>query len=361
MRRNANSHYAIAAASAMVSLLFIAVPQARAAAAAPAKPVAKQDVKTLYDNLKPITVTIYVEGPGFKSGGSGVILHEAGFIATSAHVVEKGLHIFVEFATGSPELAQIVTLSRTEDLALLKVGKIPAGIKVPRLADSDKLAVGDDVFALGAPLGLKYTLTTGIISALRTNFEADNPLSVYPKNVIQTDAALNRGNSGGGLFNSAGEEVGIISFISSPTGGSVGLGFAVPSNVVRNRLFENPLPYIGLGLRRVPKPLAEALHWPVNDALLIEQVQPDSPAEGADLRGGLFDAQIGLATVSLGGDLIVKVGQFTTDKIKEIDGLLRSLKPGDKIPYTILRAGREQVVQVVVPEIIPVPPLPQNK
>src|SRR5262249_31841449 len=157
--------------------------------------------------------------------GTGVVLHKDKFIATAGHVVDGATEIRAEYRDGTFASAEIVTLSRTEDLALLKVDGIPAQMFIPSLADSDKLAVVQSGVCIGAPLGLKHTLAVGIISAIRK--DVGNELILMPREVIQTDAAMNQGNSGGAIFNDDGEIVGIASFIASTTGGSVGLGFAV--------------------------------------------------------------------------------------------------------------------------------------
>ncbi|MEM6531457.1 MAG: trypsin-like peptidase domain-containing protein [Myxococcota bacterium] len=312
-----------------------------------------QSLDALYDAVAPAVVTIFANSPGSPSVGSGVLLHEAGFIATAGHVVEHAWEIAVEFKGGQSEIAEIVTLSRSKDLALLKVDEVPASTFVPELADSSKLVVGEPVFCIGAPLGLKHTVTTGIVSAIRSEFGSE--LAFLPEDVIQTDAAINQGNSGGALFNRDGEVIGIASFIASGSGGSIGLGFAVPSNTVRERLFAEAIPYIGVGLRRIPPALAEVLNWSVTEALLVEIVKPGSSAADAGLKGGEIEATIGGITLMLGGDLIVKVGDLEVGKTAEVHDYLTGLKAGDVIPYTVLRGGERILVEVTL-ESITVPP-----
>lgn len=312
-----------------------------------------ESLDALYDGLAPSVVTIYAHNPGSPSVGSGVLLHKDGFIATAGHVVDTAWEIAVEFKGGQSRIAEIVTLSRSKDLALLKVDSVPPNTFVPELADSSKLVVGEPVFCIGAPLGLKHTITTGIVSAIRSEFGSE--LAFLPENVIQTDAAINQGNSGGALFNRRGQVIGIASFIASGTGGSIGLGFAVPSNAVRKRLFDEAIPYIGVGLRRIPPALAEVLNWATTDALLVEIVKPNSPAAAAGLRGGDIEATIGGITLMLGGDLIVKVGDLAVSKTLEVHEYLTGLSPGDVIPYTVLRSGERIQVNVTI-ESITVPP-----
>jgi serine protease Do len=285
--------------------------------------------------------------------GSGVLLHESGFVATAAHVVEEAEMIELEYKDGSKSEAHVVTLSRTEDLALLKADRVPKGTAVPALADSDKLKVGQLVFAVGTPQNYPHTLSAGVISSVRS----EPSRGLTPGHVIQTDAAMNPGNSGGPLFNEKGEVVGIASFIFSKSGGSEGLGFAIPSNVVRRRLFDRPLPYLGFSLRILPQPVMELFNWPYPGGILVEQVRPQSPAAQAGLRGGAVDADVGGSRVRLGGDLIVKVGPFDAWKTDEIGGYLSGLKPGDAIDYRVLRKGELVDVAVTVPAREQIPSL----
>ncbi len=311
------------------------------------------NLDALYDGLAPAVVTIYASAPGAPGVGSGVVLHPDGFVATAAHVVEHAWEINVEFKNGESSAAEVVTLSRSKDLALLKVEEIPAATFVPELGDSSELVVGEPVFCIGAPLGLKHTLTTGIVSAIRSDF--GHELAFLPKNVIQTDAANNQGNSGGALCNRRGQVIGIASFLASTTGGSVGLGCAVPSNTVRQRLFVEAIPYIGVSLRRIPAPLAEVLNWAAPDALLVEIVKPGSAAYRAGLRGGEIEATVGGITLMLGGDLIVKVGDLEIGDTTQVHEYLTGLKAGDVISYTVIRSGERTQVDVPVETII-VPP-----
>lgn len=207
--------------------------------------------------------------------------------------------------------------------------------------------------SIGAPLGLKHTLTAGVVSALR-----DDPRALVPRQIIQTDAALNSGNSGGALFNYKGEVVGVASYIATLSGGSMGLGFAVPSNTVRNRLFENALPYLGTSLRYIPKKYADIFNWPV-DGLLVERVEDGSPAAGAGLRGGQVDALVDGTPVRLGGDYILKVGELESNKRAEVAAYLHGLKEGDTIRYTVMREGRVGTVDVKVGKFPPLPAMPK--
>ena len=316
-----------------------------------------ENLDVLYDGLSPAIVTIstdrFGEGPSI---GTGVLVHEKGYIVTAGHVVEGSDSIAVHFLEGDSKAARIVTLSRTEDLALIKVDDVDAKIYIPELGDSDRLKVGQPVFMIGTPLGLHHTLTEGIISSLRETQANVLMMPHLPEKLIQTDAAMNQGNSGGAIFNADGQVVGIASFIASPSGGSVGLGFAVPSNAVRRRLFDQALPYIGVSLRRIPADLAALFNWPP-DSLLIEHVDPTSAAAAAGLRGGAIEAQIGMLKLRLGGDLIVRVGDLEAGKAKEIHAYLRGLKAGESIRYVVARGGSAYEVSVPLAETFELPQL----
>ena len=291
--------------------------------------------------------------------GAGILLHSDGYVATAAHVVEGADAILVVFKDGLQVQATVVTLSRTEDLALLKVdaADIPKNVQPAVLGDSDLIRVGQSVFSIGTPLGLGHTLTSGVVSSVRHG----KPQGLQPGNVIQTDAALNQGNSGGPLFNDKGEVVGIASYIATTTGGSQGLGFAVPSNTVRKRLFENALPWLGLSLRHLPTEVCTLFNWPYPEVMLIERVAPGSAGETAGLRGGTIDAVIGGTPVRLGGDVIVKVGGLDAFETEKIGVALARVKTGDKVHYTVMRAGKLIETDVEVPNRLSVPKLPFSK
>lgn len=285
--------------------------------------------------------------------GSGVLVHAEGWVVTAAHVVDEADLIEVEFVDGAASVAEIVTLSRTEDLALLKVEKPPKKPTVAALGDSDALKPGMRLFAIGAPMGLTHTVTSGVVSALRT----DTRKGLHPSRLIQTDVPINQGNSGGPLFNEAGEVVGIASFIASRSGGSVGLNFAIPSSTVKARLFDAPLPWIGVSVRFVPKEFAEVMNWPIEAGLLVEKVKSGGPADKAGLHGGMIEAEIRGTSVILGGDLVLKVNGLPTTDSQAIGRSLAGLQAGDVIRYEVLCAGASKTIEVPLPKLAKVPAL----
>jgi serine protease Do len=286
--------------------------------------------------------------------GSGVLVHEGGYVVTAAHVVEDAEVIEVHWRDGFSTTATIVSLSRSEDIALLKTKEVPKkGLVVVPLGDSDALKPGQRLFAIGAPYGLEHSITSGIVSAARANPRR----GLIPQRLLQTDVPINQGNSGGPLFNDKGEVIGIASFMLSKSGGSVGLNFAVPSNTVRTRLFDEALPYIGVTLRFIPKDVAEIFNWPVEGGFLVETVKPGSVAETAGLKGGVVAAEVGGNAVKLGGDFITSVNGISSIETSAVAEVLRALKPGELIRYEVVRAGKTRTVEVPVPTDIKVPRL----
>ncbi len=289
--------------------------------------------------------------------GSGVLVHASGFVVTAAHVVEDADSIEVHWNDGFKADAVIVSLSRSEDLALLKVASVPPKVVVAKLGDSDALKPGQRVFAIGAPYGLEHTITAGVVSALRGNWQR----GLMPRHLVQTDVPINQGNSGGPLFSEVGEVVGIASFMLSKSGGSVGLNFAVPSNTVRARLFEQALPWIGVSLRYIPKDVAQVFNWPVESGFLVEKIRPGSAADKGGLKAGMAPSNVGGNEVVLGGDLITAVNGVDTLKPDDVAQVLRSLKPKDAIHYQVLRGGKPMTVDVSLPESPAIPVLPTLK
>ncbi|MFT3712918.1 MAG: trypsin-like peptidase domain-containing protein [Archangium sp.] len=326
-------------------------------------------MEELFAKVDPAVVTVRVATKTFTENergaimamqiftGSGVLVEASGFVVTAAHVVEDAEQIELHWADGFKTNARVITLSRTEDIALLKADAVPAKPVVAVVGDSNALKVGQRLFAIGAPYGLEHTLTAGVVSALRTN---DRP-GLLPRHLVQTDVALNQGNSGGPLFNEKGEVIGIASFILSQTGGSVGLNFAVPSSTVRSRLFEEALPYIGVSLRYISRDVAELFNWPYEGAFLVETVREGSPAEKAGLKGGSAASDVAGNKVKLGGDLILSVNGVPATDPAKVGKALRALKSGEMIRYEVIRGGQPLKVDVPIPSGFSVPALSKPK
>ena len=278
--------------------------------------------------------------------GSGVILSSDGFIVTNAHVVQgarkirvrlQGLEKQTPAALSEPMgpiEAKLVGLDRQTDLAVLKIEM--TNLPELQFANSSDLKQGQVVFAFGSPLGLENSVTMGVVSSTARQIDPDNP-SIY----IQTDAPINPGNSGGPLVDVDGHVVGINTFILSQSGGNEGLGFAIPSDVVRN-IFDQIRTeghvhrgQIGVYLRTITPELVEGLHLPVNRGVLLEDVGPHSPAE----RSGL---KVGDIVTSIGGKPVDDVRQFALD--------LYSYKIGQEAELGVLRDGKQTTLSVPVIE-----------
>lgn len=202
--------------------------------------------------------------------GSGVLISEDGKVLTAAHVIQASDFINVQFLDGSIISAEVVTSFVAADIALLKLSQIPKNIKPAKLGDSNKVSEGAQVFVIGAPYGLSHSLTVGHISARHAPNTTVSELEMGE--FLQTDAAINKGNSGGPMFNMDGEVIGIVSHILSQSGGSEGLGFALTSNTAKKLVLEKPSFWSGLKGYRLPVELARILNVPQTTALLVQKI-----------------------------------------------------------------------------------------
>lgn len=272
--------------------------------------------------------------------GSGVLISADGKVLTAAHVVHTADEIKVEFLDGTTARATVVASEPEADLALLQLDRAPAAAVVATLGDSDRAEVGDQVFVVGAPYGIGHTLTVGHISARH------KPNTIYSgmslAEFLQTDAAINQGNSGGPMFSMAGQVIGIVSHIISKSGGFEGLGFVVTSNMARRLLLERKSFWSGLDGIVLSGALARALNLPQPVGLLVQRVAHNSPSAITGLRGGTMKATIDGRTMTVGGDIILEVqgipitGRTSYEQIQE---RLGRLHPGAQFTVTILRGG----------------------
>lgn len=278
---------------------------------------------------------------GGVSSGSGVIISEDGYILTNNHVIENTSELAIVLADGTQLSAQLVGTDTFSDLAVLKVdGAVPA---VAQLGNSDALKPGETVIAIGSPLGdFKNTVTVGVISA--TGRSLDSGRGYLLENMIQTDAAINQGNSGGPLVNLAGQVIGLNTLVlrgSSGSGAVVeGLGFAVPSNTIQaaaSSIIEKGYvarPYLGIRWQWVDPSLAYRYGLPVEWGVFIAEILPDSPAEKAGLQEG---------------DIITHIGDVTLDSDHPFANALYRFTPGESVSLTVQR-GSEQIQMDVLLE-----------
>jgi putative serine protease PepD len=289
-----------------------------------------------------------------QGSGSGSIIDTKGHILTNHHVVADAQKLEVTLADGSKWPAKMVGLDPDNDLAVIKIDAPKEKLKVISMGDSKNLRIGQKVLAIGNPFGLQRTLTTGIISSLGRTIRSE--VGTLIEDVIQTDAAINPGNSGGPLLNSDGEIVGINSAIISPTGGSVGIGFAIPANTAKRVVPELlskgyvTYPWIGATIQSLIPEIAKYGKLKVERGAMIAEVVKGGPAEKAGLKGGNQKIQVGNMIVFVGGDIVVKADQKEVKTNDELIHYIRDKKPGDAILLKVYRKGDFVDVKVTLGE-----------
>src|SRR6202046_3487436 len=289
-----------------------------------------------------------------EGAGSGFVIDTDGHILTNYHVIQGAQTIEVTLGDRSRFKAKLIGVDTRNDLALVKID--PAGRKLTTLplGDSRNLLVGQRVLAIGNPFGFQSTLTTGVVSSLgRTVQTGEN---TFIDEAIQTDAAINRGNSGGTLLNSHGEVIGINSAIYAPAGTTAGIGFAIPVNTAR-RVAEDLIKTgrvrratLGAEGRALWPGLAEALKLNVQQGILIERVEPGGAAAAAGIRGGNKSMVAGLQELRIGGDVLIAVdGKAITNQM-DLNLMLNRSQPGNSVTLTIVRDGKQMNVPVKLGE-----------
>jgi S1-C subfamily serine protease len=293
--------------------------------------------------------------------GSGFVIDRSGHILTNAHVVLNASKVQVAFGsetTAKTYTAKVLGADRSTDVAVLQVDAPAQALTPLPLGNSSEVRVGDPVVAIGNPLGETRTATTGIVSAVNRDIGSLQG-SVQIRGAIQTDAAINHGNSGGPLLNGRGQVIGITSQILSddpnnPQSGSIGIGFAVPVNTVKNvadQIIANGKAehtYLGILGSPVTPSLAKALNLNVDHGVLVGKVESGSPAAKAGLHGGSTQATINGETLTLGGDIITTVDGKQIRTFDDLSGAISAKKPGDTVQLGILRDGKQLSVTVTL-------------
>ncbi len=273
--------------------------------------------------------------------GSGFIIDHDGHVLTNYHVVADARQVEITLHNRKKYRATIVGTDRSHDLAIVQI-KAP-DLNPMVLGDSKNLQVGQKVYAIGNPFGLAGTLTSGIVSSIRSVQEPDG---VNIDEAIQTDAAINPGNSGGPLLNSHGEVIGINTMIASSVGQNAGIGFAIPINTAKAVL--NDLltigrvrrPVLGVITLAIGPDIADQLGLPADSGLLVQRVLPGGAAERAGLKGGTERAYLGNTPIMVGGDLIVAIdGQDIQDQ-QQLAQIMNNHRAGDTVRVTIYRGKR---------------------
>jgi S1-C subfamily serine protease len=289
-----------------------------------------------------------------EGAGSGFVIDPRGYILTNFHVVQEAQSIEVVLGDQTRYVAKFIGADQRNDVALLKIEPKGKTLVALPLGDSSKLQVGQKVLAIGNPFGFQSTLTTGVVSALGRTVQTSQTTLI--DEAIQTDAAINRGNSGGPLINSHGEVIGINSAIYTPSGTTAGIGFAIPVNtakrIAHDLMTEGRVrqAFLGAQTLSVGGWLSEALDLPVQEGLLIEQVTKDGPAAAAGLHGGNRAAQAGMQRITIGGDVIVAIDGQKIGSQSDMNLVLNRKRPGDTVSVTVYRGGKKMDVPVKLGE-----------
>jgi S1-C subfamily serine protease len=287
-----------------------------------------------------------------QSLGSGFVVDKAGHVITNYHVIEGAKQVRVSFSNGSSMKASVVGSDPSSDLAVLKVDASSRALTPLPLGNSDEIAVGDPVVAIGNPFGLDRTVTAGIVSAIQRAITSPNGYTI--DHVIQTDAAINHGNSGGPLLNGFGQVIGVNSQIEtgSSASGNVGVGFAIPSNTVKTvmaqliRQGHVDRAFIGISATPITRDLARVFRLPVSKGLLVQTVQPGSGAAKAGLKAGTTQVTLAGESYNLGGDIIVQAGGIGVSSLDKLRDIVAGKKPGDTLVLTVHRGDKKMTIHV---------------
>ena len=331
----------------MKKLLAVILAVAVLPAFAPA--ARAQNLDDTFRKVSPFVVVVRSKGRDvgasgvtrFNETGSGVLISSDGRVMTAAHVVNGMDEITVEGIAGEVVRAKLLSANAAADVALLQLERVTAAMRVARLGDSDAVRVGEQVMVVGAPYGLAYSMSVGWISArwAPNTIFPDMPLAEF----FQTTATINTGNSGGPLFNMAGEVIGIVSQNISKSGGSEGLGFVVTSKSARTLLVPRKVFWGALQGMLLTGRLATIFNVPAPAAFLVKTVAQDSMAWNMGLQGSDGVVTVGGREIPVGGDIILSVEGIpavSEDNIEKIRNMLVGKAPGATFKMSVLRAGK---------------------
>ncbi len=282
--------------------------------------------------------------------GSGFVIDKAGHIVTNYHVVQGAQHVQVSFSNNERLAAHVVGRDPATDVAVLQVKTQSRALTPLELGNSNLVQVGDSVVAIGNPLGEDRSITSGIVSALQRRIFAPNGAPI--DSVIQTDAALNHGNSGGPLLNTRGKVIGVNSQIQTASDGNIGIGFAIPINTVKNvaaQLIAKGVvehPFVGINARAITPRVAALFRLPVKRGLLVGTVCRNSGAANAGVHGATQEVTLAGVTWPLGGDIIVRADGLSVASLDQLRTIVGDKKPGDSVELELYRKNATLVMKV---------------
>ena len=338
----------------LLAVIVLAAVLSTTIPSAAANPDCTEPIPELFERVSPSVVSISaVAVDPFEVNnrvslvvGSGFIVSNDGLVLTNSHVVFGHQAITVTLDDGRKAEAKLLGADPIIDLAVLRIPAPREGHPRVLLGNSDSIRIGEEVMAIGNPLGLEQTLTRGVVSGLN-RFLPDSPLSLTPP-LIQTDAPINPGNSGGPLFNRCGEVIGIT---TSMVADAQNIGFAVPINIAKQvlpGLIEQGRvirPWLGVSGRLISKELMAIINLPLVDGFLVEKVDPESPAQQAGIREGKLPITIGGENFLFGGDIITEINGQSLNDPRRFTRLVDSLKVGDTVQLTLYREKETRKVE----------------
>jgi S1-C subfamily serine protease len=288
--------------------------------------------------------------------GSGFVIDKKGDIITNDHVVQGATNVRVGFSSGSTYPATVVGTDPSTDVGVVRVNAPASALDPLAFANSASISVGDPVYAIGNPFGLDRTMTAGIVSAKGRSIPAPNGLTIA--NAIQTDAAINHGNSGGPLLDAFGRVIGINSQIQSGTvNANVGVGFAVPSDTakaVADQLIKTGSvrhPWLGVELDTIDPTVTKGVAGLPSSGVIVAAVVPRSPAAEAGLKGATREVTVNGVGVPLGGDVIVSVDGKRISTSQQLGAIVAAHEPGDRLQLGVVRNGRRRTVTVTLGDV----------
>jgi S1-C subfamily serine protease len=318
--------------------------------------VEEQLVINVYAQVSPAVVCITAPDQFGSCIGSGFIIDLEGHVVTNNHVATASDEVLVNLADERTVPAEVIGADPGSDLAVLKIDVPPEELTVVQLGESSALRVGQRAIAIGNPFGLERTITTGVISSLGRTLPRDDS-DFQLAQVLQTDAAINPGNSGGPLLDSQGRVIGVNTAIRSLTGVNSGVGFAIPVDIVSRVVPELIThgryrhPWVGVTGLTISAEMVEAMDLPVETGVLLFTVEPDSPADRADLHAGDREIVVSGRPMRAGGDILVAIDESI---VKGFDDLINYLASrtsvGDVVTLTVVRDGAEIRVELTLEE-----------